>query len=251
VYNTRHKSNGCEDVQACNTRHKENGPELSAHAESSTDNEDTTALMAVDDTEIDWRKRIAGHLMAKKLRDIEQQESEHRRTGMRPARKHDEWRTELKTAMNRLSPKKKRTPVYQASAYDTESSSLRYEDFTSKAEWNFRRDRRPVFTNQGPLAFAARALPPTPYVIQPTPVDPQKLDGLAYTRASPTFMRARINDLNRRPTIGLLDNCAAISLIDRKLLKTLDPLPELYDGEVNITGIGSSKSSQFCVMPIF
>jgi hypothetical protein len=46
-------------------------------------------------------------------------------------------------------------------------------------------------------------------------------------------------------------NCAAISLIDRKLLKTLDPPPELYDGQLKIKGIGSSKSSQFCVTPIF
>jgi hypothetical protein len=82
-------------------------------------------------------------------------------------------------------------------------------------------------------------------------VAPEKLDGLAYTRASPTFIRARINDLNRRPTVGLLDNCAAISLIDRKLLQTMEPPPELYDGEVNIKGIGHSKCSQFCVMPIF
>jgi hypothetical protein len=245
------KATGREDVRVCNTRHKGEGQDPSTHAQASTQEEETTAMMSSYDTEIDWRKSTDGHLMAKRLKDIEQEESDYRKTGMRAARKHEEWRTELERAMTDAPSASKREPVYQASAYDTGSSPLKYEDFTSQAKWNFRRDKRPVFRNQGPLAFSATAVPDTPHVIVPKPVDPEKLDGLAYTRASPTFIRARINDVSRRPTVGLLDNCAAISLIDRSLLGRMEPPPELYNGEVNIRGIGSSKSSEFCVMPIF
>jgi hypothetical protein len=127
-----------------NTHHIECSPELSTHAESWTDEEDSRALIAADNTEIDWRKQIDGHLMAKKLRDIELQETEYRKTRMRPSRKHDEWSTELEMAMKDIPSLKKCAPVYQASSYDTGNSPLPYEDFTSQAQWNFRHDRRPV-----------------------------------------------------------------------------------------------------------
>jgi hypothetical protein len=248
-------ASGREEVRVCNTRHKPASPiSQSFHAEASVDEDGSTAMMAADEAEIDWRKRTDGHLMAKMVKKIEQEESEYRRTGMRSDSKQDDWRTELQKAMESTqsrtaNPEPAATPVYQASAFDSGSTHLRYEDFTAQAQWNFRRDRRPVFRNHGPLAYSAAAEPP--YVIQPNPIDPSKLDGLAYTRASPTFIRARINDLNRRPTVGLLDNCAAISLIDRSLLMTMEPPPERYDGEVNIKGIGSSTSREFCVMPVF
>jgi hypothetical protein len=279
VYNTRHKAacsdrstlgtycemaSGREEVRVCNTRHKETSPvSQSFHSEASTDEEESTAVMSADDAELDWRRLTDGHMMAKKLKNIEQEETEHRRTGMRPACRHGEWKKELEKAMTSTAatpvyqasdcdagtPATAVTPVYQASAFDSGTTRLRYEDFTSQAQYNFRRDRRPVFRNHSPLAYSSSVQPP--FFIQPTPIDPAKLDGLAYTRASPTFIRARINNLKPRPTVGLLDNCAAISLIDRKLLMTMEPPPERYDGEVNIKGIGSSKSSEFCVMPIF
>jgi hypothetical protein len=48
-----------------------------------------------------------------------------------------------------------------------------------------------------------------------------------------------------------LDNCAAISLIDRRSINALQPPPILHEGEVHIKGIGSSVSKEFCVLPIF
>jgi hypothetical protein len=129
------KASGREDVHVYNTRHKGTDSAQSAHAEASIDNVETTAMMATNDVNIDWRKRSDGNLMARKLREIEQEEAEYSRTGMRPARRHDEWRMELETAMkDRSKTTKKRVPVYQASAYDTGSASLRYEDFTSQAQ---------------------------------------------------------------------------------------------------------------------
>jgi hypothetical protein len=250
-------ASGREEIRVCNTRLKEstsnNLPARSVHAEATTyrDDDETTALMVDEDIEVDWRRQTDGHSMAKHLRYIEQQESDYQRTGERPTHGQDSWRKQLEVAMREKPPEPRRRPVFQASKYDSSTVQLLYEDFTTRASWNFSRDRAPVFRNRESRAFAMQSTQQSPFVIEPEPVSPAKLDGRAYTRASPTFFKARINEIQYRPTVGLLDNCAAISLIDRRLVKALDPAPMLYDGEVKIKGIGTSSSSQFCVLPIF
>jgi hypothetical protein len=53
----------------------------SFHAEIATDGEEvTTAVVAADDTEIVWRTRVDGHVMAKRLKEIEDEESTEERT---------------------------------------------------------------------------------------------------------------------------------------------------------------------------
>jgi hypothetical protein len=91
--------------------------------------------------------------------------------------------------------------------------------------------------------------PPTEWsIIDPDPISPAKLDGTAYTRASPTFIKARLDDVRSKPRVGLLDNCAAISLIDAKILAQMEHRPTLFDREVKIKGVGSCVSTQFCII---
>jgi hypothetical protein len=250
-------ASGTDEIQVCNTRLKRNreesSPHRSIHVETATDDggEETVALVVEEDVEVDWRTQTDGHMMAKHMRDIEQQESEYQRTGERPVRYQEDWKKQLDAAMKDVPSKVKRGPVFQTSTYDSSAVQLLYKDFTTRASWNFSRDRAPVFRDRESRTFGMRPAPPSPFVIDPIPVHPAKLDGRAYTRASPTFFRSRINEIQYRSTVGLLDNCAAISLIDRRLVKALEPAPMLYDGEVKIKGIGTSTSSQFCVLLIF
>jgi hypothetical protein len=243
---------GREDIRVCNTRLKPESPAITGgrHADATTEGQGSpVAMLASDEIEIDWRKRTDGHTMAKRLKGLEQAESELDRTGLRPTKHHRDWKQKLEDAMQDIPPE--RPPTYKASSYDSAQVRMAYEDFTSRASWNFGRNRRPVFRDYGSAAYTARTPCDLPFIIQPEPVSPAMLDGRAYTRASPTFFRARINEVQHRPTVGLLDNCAAISLIDRRLIKALHPQPELYEGEVHIKGIGSSVSKEFCVLPIF
>jgi hypothetical protein len=246
------EATGREDIRVCNTRLKEYPPVTTGgqHANATTEGQGSpVAMLASEEIEIDWRKRTDGHTMAKRLKGLELAESELVRTGLRPTRHQEDWRRKLEEAMQEAPPEER--PQYKTSKYDSAQVRMLYEDFTSRASWNFGRNRRPVFRDYGSAAYTAQPPGTLPFIIQPEPISPAKLDGRAYTRASPTFFRARINEAQNRPTVGLLDNCAAISLIDRNLLKTLHPQPQLYDGEVHIKGIGSSVSKEFCVLPIF
>jgi hypothetical protein len=244
---------GRDEIRVCNTRLKK--PEDnsgSRHADATTDGQGRAiAMVADEEIEIDWRKRTDGHVMAKRLKEIEKAEAVFDRTGQRPAKHQQEWKQKMEAAMQDLPAKPHAT--YTASSYDSSRVHLGYDDFTSRASWNFGRNRRPVFRDYGSAAYTVSTpgIYDGPFIIQPEPVSPAKLDGRAYTRASPTFFRARINEVQNRPTVGLLDNCAAISLIDRRLINALQPPPALYDGEVHIKGIGSSVSKEFCVIPLF
>jgi hypothetical protein len=250
------KATGLEEIHVCNTGSKEaDESDVSRHADTTTEGQGRPiALLAAGEIVTDWRKRTDGHAMAKRLKEIEAAESELHRTGIRPTKQHEDWKHKLENAMleDPATPERP-PPKYKASAFDSTKVGLGYEDFTSRASWNFGRNRRPVFRDYGSSAYTVRTPPSddAPYIIQPEPISPAKLDGRAYTRASPTFFRARISEVQNKPTVGLLDNCAAISLIDRKLINALQPPPALYDGEVHIKGIGSSVSKEFCVIPIF
>jgi hypothetical protein len=252
------RATGLQKILVCNTRFKEADEDAgSRHADTTTEGQGRpVAWMAADEIVTDWRKRTDGHAMAKRLKEIEAAESELQRTGMRPTKQHEDWKLKLQNAMlEEPTTPVRPLPKYKASTFDSTKVDLGYDDFTSRASWNFGRNRRPVFRDYGSSAYTAKAVTHPggdgPFIIQPEPISPAKLDGRAYTRASPTFFQARINEVQNRPTVGLLDNCAAISLIARKLINGLHPQPQLHDGEVHIKGIGSSVSKQFCVLPIY
>jgi hypothetical protein len=248
------KVTGREEIHVCNTRLKElDESPGSRHTDTTTEGQGRpVAFLAAEEIVTDWRKRTDGHVMAKRLKEIEATEFELHRTGLRQTKHQEDWMQRLENAMREETEIPERPPPkYKASLYDSERINLEYEDFTSRASWNFGRNRRPVFKDYGSAAYAAQTPCDLPFIIQPEPICPALLDGRAYTRASPTFFRARINEAQNRPTAGLLDNCAAISLIDRRLINTLQPPPTLYHGEVHIKGIGSNVSKEFCVLPIF
>jgi hypothetical protein len=219
----------------------------SFHAEIATDGEEvTTAVVAADDTEIDWRTRVDGHVMAKRLKEIEDEESTEERTGLRSTRKQNEWREELKRAMMDLPDKGPR--MYEKTAFDASPIQMKYEDFLEKAQWNFQRKRRPIYHDYG--ARSGPKLPTEWSIIDPDPISPAKLDGTAYIRASPTFIKVRLDGVRSKPRVGLLDNCAAISLIDARILDQMERRPTLFEREVKIKGVGSCVSTQFCIIHV-
>jgi hypothetical protein len=218
----------------------------SFHAECTSEGTLETAVLSADDTTMDWRKATDGHVMAKKIRHIEEEESIKERTGTRSTKQQQDWKRQLENAMRDEHTPQQKDVRYRSNKYDAASVDMRYDQFTTRANWNFGRRGRPVFRNYGTTVTATDE--PSPFVIDPVPISPVTLDGTAYTRASPTFFRARLGDTARKPSVGLLDNCAAISLIDERLLQELQPT--LYERDVLTEGVGLSNSSQFCVIPI-
>jgi hypothetical protein len=71
----------------------------SFHAECTIEGTLETAVLSADDTTIDWRKAADGHVMAKKIRHIEEEESLKERTGTRSIKQQQDWQRQLENAM--------------------------------------------------------------------------------------------------------------------------------------------------------
>jgi hypothetical protein len=76
------------------------------------------------------------------------------------------------------------------------------------------------------------------------------MEQLTHARSSPTFFKARLGNKDNKCVVRLLDNCASLSLIDRKLLAQL-PGVQTRKEHIRIQGVGSDKSKEFCVLPIY
>jgi hypothetical protein len=231
-----------------NTREARNDTFTNFHAEATTEDGLQGAVLSTDDAP-DWRKNSDGHTMAKNLKHIERQEAFQRTTGMRSAKQQEDWRKQLEEAMAQGDDTGHKVRHYKVNTYDATPVHFTYDDFTTKASWNFGRKGRPIFRDYGTTSTSP--VDTQPFIIDHQPLSPATLDGTAYTRASPTFFKARMENVRWKPTIGLLDNCAAISLIDSKLIQQLDTEPTMFDREVKIKGVGSSTSNKFCIIPIY
>jgi hypothetical protein len=182
--------------------------------------------------------------LCKQLKDIEKREHNHAM--------HEDWRDELKNTL--LSGAENKMPYkWQKCSYNTRQAEFdeKYDNFTARANWNFDRSRAPVFSNLAHThATKENKSENDAYVMEPRPLDPAKLDGTAYARSSPTFFKARLGSKDNKCVVRLLDNCASLSLIDRKLLAYL-PDAQIRKKHVCIQGVGSDKSNEFCILPIY
>jgi hypothetical protein len=206
------------------------------------DDEVHTAVEPANSTIVDWRKFSDGDKLCKQLKDIEKREHSHA--------EHEDWREELKNAL--LSETENKIPYkWQKCAYNTQQFDETYDNFTARANWNFDRSKAPVFSNLAHTHATKENKPENDaYVMEPRPLDPAKLDGTAYARSSPTFFKARLGNKDNKSVVGLLDNCASLSLIDRELLAYL-PDTQIRKEHVRIQGVGSDESKEFCILPIY
>jgi hypothetical protein len=203
-----------------------------------------TAVEPAKTTIVDWRKFSDGDKLCKQLKDIEKREHDDV--------VHDTWRDELKNAL-RSGAEDKVPYKWEKCQYNTAYAEFdaKYDNYIARANWNFDRSKAPVFSNSAhTYATKGDRTDNDAHVIEPRPMDPAKLDGTAYARSSPTFFKARLGSKDNKCLVGLLDNCASLSLIDRKLLAEL-PDVQIRKEHVKIQGVGSDESKEFCILPFY
>jgi hypothetical protein len=129
-------------------------------------------------TIIDWRKFSDGDKLCKQLKDIEKKEYDHAQ--------QEDWRKEL---TNVLLPGAESTTLHKWEKYsynDTPQDEFnkRYEDFISKANWNFNPTTAPMFANRPHMRQTKEhSSDSDTCVMEPGPLNPVELDGTAYPRA--------------------------------------------------------------------
>jgi hypothetical protein len=201
-----------------------------------------TAITASEATMIDWRKYSDGEQLCKQLKELEANDESN---GMQLK----DWMDTIQTAGQQDA----KQYTWEKNVYEDDDTELEYSygTFAEAAAWNFNRAQPPQFSAGATPSFAGQAddqqhMP----TIEPTPIEPALLDGTSYARTSPTFFKARIGSPNNRSMAGLLDNCASLSLLDRKILNDI-PGVKTHEKMVRIQGVGADISKEFCVLPIY
>jgi transposase InsO family protein len=165
----------------------------------------------------------------------------------------DDWRHELTSALL-AGAESNASDKWQKCSYDDDTRTKfdkQYDHFITQASWNFNRTSAPTFSKRPQTCLAkADSSENEECVMELQPLDPAELDGTAYARSSPTFFKARLGSKDNKNVVGLLDNCASLSLIDRKLLAHI-PEVRIQEKHVRIQGVGSDESKEFCVLPIY
>jgi hypothetical protein len=218
-------------LASCNHRFKE---ERHACVEGKTV---VTAVTAAEETaSVDSRKYCDGDKLCKQLKRIEEEDQCSRL----------DWREEMEKAMKEgpdLDPY-----VWEKNIYEDDDTELEYSYsmFADGAAWNFNRSGSPKFSAHDMLD-RERHDPERQadgLTLEPTPVEPTLLDGKSYARTSPTFFKARLGSPEQPNTIGLLDNCASLSLLDRKILDKM-PGVKTKEKQIRIQGVGTDVSKEF------
>lgn len=88
-------------------------------------------------------------------------------------------------------------------------------------------------------------------IIEPNSLSAAAYDAKVYTRSSPTFVEAYINDTEGKASFGLLDNCASLSLIGRKYFNEIADKPQTFLLPMNLQGVGRQWSNKYTVLPVY
>jgi hypothetical protein len=231
-------------LESCNHRLKDASH---AHMEG---NKMVTAITAEEANVVDWRKYSDGEQLCKQLKELEANDDLEAKVEPHDARMRD-----LKEMFQEAGQRTDETKQYswEKNVYEDDDTELEYSygTFAAAASWNFNRSEPPRFS-------AHTATPHEEYTnvqqhmptIEPTPIEATLLDGTSFARTSPTFFKARLGNPDHENLIGLLDNCASLSLLDRKVLNGI-PGVRTHQKMVRIQGVGADVSKEFCVLPIF
>jgi hypothetical protein len=231
-------------LSSCNHRLKEGGiGEATGDRHASMEENVLVTAITAEEKMVDWRKHTDGERLCKQLKYLEERDALHP--------KHADWEKELRAAISEEHTPEEDMYRWEKNIFDDDDTDLDcdYGTFTRAAAWNFNRVKSPKYCA---ASDEPRSVPKqgNSLILEPTPIDPIVLDGTSYARSSPTFFKAKLGDSERPCTIGLLDNCASLSLLDRKILTTM-PEARIKEKTIRIQGVGTDTSKEFCVLPIY